>query len=369
VTVHQLSKAEARRIAVQAQLLDGNRPTDLLDVVRHLTLVRIEPTAAVAPSAELVLWTRLASAFSPQELWDAVDEQRLVELRGMLRPVEDMVLFRAEMAEWPGSGELKEWQEYRREWVEDNEACRLDVLERLRADGPLRLRDLPDTCVVPWDSSGWNKNRNMTMLLDFMVQRGEVAAAGGTGRDRLWDLASRVYPDEPPVPSKEARKLRERRRLHALGIARSSAPACPGEPQDVGEGGEPAVVEGGKGTWRVDPCYLGTPFSGRAALLSPFDQLVHDRKRIAELFDFDYQLEMFKPAAKRRWGYFALPVLYGDRLVGKLDAAADRRAGVLHVNAIHQDEPFTDTMADAVRREVEDLARWLELELELPDAA
>ena len=89
----------------------------------------------------------------------------------------------------------------------------------------------------------------------------------------------------------------------------------------------PAVVEGVKGTWRVDPVWLDRPFTGRAALLSPLDRLVVDRKRMGELFEFDYQLEMYKPADKRRWGYWALPVLCGDRLVGKLDATADRRPG------------------------------------------
>jgi uncharacterized protein len=131
----------------------------------------------------------------------------------------------------------------------------------------------------------------------------------------------------------------------------------------MAEVGEPAVVEGVKGTWRVDPSWLGQPFSGRAALLSPFDRLIHDRKRTAELFGFDYQLEMYKPAAKRRWGYFALPILYGDRLVGKLDATADRKAGVLRVHAIHQDEPFDATMVAAVDNEIRDLARWLWLDL------
>ena len=89
------------------------------------------------------------------------------------------------------------------------------------------------------------------------------------------------------------------------------------------------MIEGVRGTWRADPAQLarlGQPFSGRAALLSPFDRLVYDRKRIAEIFEFDYQLDMYKPPAKLRWGYFALPVLYGDRLVGKLDATADRDA-------------------------------------------
>ena len=116
----------------------------------------------------------------------------------------------------------------------------------------------------------------------------------------------------------------------------------------------------------MDPSLLGKPFSGRAALLSPLDRLVQDRKRMLDLFEFDYQLEMFKPAAKRRWGYWTLPVLYGDRLVGKLDATADRRAGVFRVHALHEDEPFGPDVAAAVHEEIEDLARWLELELVEP---
>ena len=105
---------------------------------------------------------------------------------------------------------------------------------------------------------------------------------------------------------------------------------------------------------------------GATALLSPLDRLVYDRKRMVELFEFDYQLEMYKPAAKRRWGYFALPILHGDRLVGKIDATADRKAGVLRVDAIHRDAPFTEPMTGELRREIEDLARWLQLDLSLP---
>jgi hypothetical protein len=131
----------------------------------------------------------------------------------------------------------------------------------------------------------------------------------------------------------------------------------------VAEAGEPAVVEGVSGRWRVDPSLLGQPFSGRAALLSPFDRLIHDRKRTLELFEFDYQLEMYKPAAKRRWGYFALPVLHEDRLVGKVDATADRRGGVLRVSAIHEDVPFSKAMTAAISGEIKDLARWLGLDL------
>ena len=111
------------------------------------------------------------------------------------------------------------------------------------------------------------------------------------------------------------------------------------------------------------PAALGDDeFEGRKALQSPFDRLVHDRVRAQELFDFEYTLEMYKPAAKRRWGYFALLILHGDRLVGKVDAIADRKAGELRVNAIHEDVKFTRTMAEAVQAEFEDLASWLGLE-------
>ncbi|HEX7187177.1 MAG TPA: crosslink repair DNA glycosylase YcaQ family protein [Actinomycetes bacterium] len=367
MTVHELSRTDARRIAVRAQLLDSTRPTDLFDTVRHLTLLQNDPTAAVAPSADLVLWSRLGSAYEPDELQDALDSQQLIELHMMLRPRADLRLYTAEMAAWPGPGELREWQEDNERWVATNEECRLDILERLRMDGPLPARELPDSCVVPWRSSGWTNNQNVTKMLDFLVARGEVATAGRECRERLWDLAERVYPDEPAVELDEAMRLRSEKRLRALGIARTRATETLGEPNHVGAVGEPAVVQGVRGEWRVDPEQVGRPFRGRAALLSPLDRLVYDRKRIAEIFEFDYQLEMYKPAAKRRWGYFALPILHGDRLVGKLDATADRKAGVLRVDAIHPDVPFTTTMTAAVRREVKDLAHWLELDLTLPD--
>jgi hypothetical protein len=135
----------------------------------------------------------------------------------------------------------------------------------------------------------------------------------------------------------------------------------PIEPVDVGEAGEPAVVEGTTGEWRVDPAALVEDFEGRTALLSPFDRIVYDRVRAQELFDFEYTLEMYKPKALRRWGYFALPVLHEDRLVGKVDAIADRKASVLRVHAIHEDVTFTRAMTRAVQAELEDLASWLGL--------
>jgi uncharacterized protein len=364
-SVHELSRRDARRIAVRAQLLDRQRPGGLLEVVRHLTLLQIDKTAAVAPSADLVAWSRLGSSYAPAELATALEQGTLLELRGMIRPQEDLALYRAEMAGWSDRTGLSDWEESQRRWVRANDFCRREILERLDVAGPLPLSAFPDTTEIPWRSSGWNDDRNVTMLLEMMVLRGEVAIVGRRGRERLWDLAERVYPDEF-VPEDEALRTRNERRLRSLGIARARGPECPVEPSDTGHVGEPARVEGVKGEWRVDPAQLDQPFAGRAALLSPLDRLVYDRKRMLELFEFDYGLEMYKPAAKRRWGYYALPILYGDRLVGKLDATADRGARVLRVDAVHEDIPFDKATTAAVTRQIKDLARWLGLDLDLP---
>jgi len=354
--MHRLTKAQARRIAVRAQLLDAPRPTELLTVVQKLTLLQIDPTAAVAPSADLVAWSRLGSAYQPAHLQQALEQDRtLFEHNALVRPMGDLALYLAGVADWPS-------HERPRVWLRDNDRFRRDILDLLGSSGPVTSRDIPDTCVVPWASSGWTNNRNVTRMLEFLMMRGEVAIAGRVGRERLWDLAERVYPADVVVPSvDEAGRAKNERRLASLGIARQKTTVMPVEPGDVGEAGELAVVEGTKGEWRVDPAALGEDFEGRTALLSPFDRLVHDRVRTQELFDFEYVLEMYKPAAKRRWGYFALPVLHGDRLVGKVDAKADRNASVLRVYAIHEDVKFTRPMSKAVQAELEDLASWLGL--------
>jgi uncharacterized protein YcaQ len=359
---HKLSRREARRVAIRAQWLDRERPAYLLELVRHITLLPIDPTAAIAPSADLVAWSRLGGRYERVELDRALEKRELIELQGTIRPAEDLALYRAEMEVWR-TGPLHGWRKAQRDWVQANNACRRDILKRLSASGPLTSRELPDTCEIPWKSTGWTNNRNVTQMLELMVKRGEVAVAGRQGNERLWDLADRVYPDDPVVPLEEAENRRNQRRLAALGIARSKGAECPVEPLDVHEAGDEAVVEGVRGTWRVDPKLLDQPFNGRAALLSPFDGLLQDRKRMVDFFEFKYALEMYKPAPARRWGYFALPILYEDRLVGKLDANADHKAGVLRVNAIHWDvEPSTATAA-VVEREIGDLADWLELAL------
>lgn len=364
--MHELSRADARRIAVRAQLLQARRPGSLLDVIRGLSMLQIDATNAVAPNADLVAWSRLGSAYSAEELEVARDQGVVVELRGIIRPAEDIALHRAVMAAWPGTGELTPWQRMKRDWVAANDGFRADILARLTESGPLPAKDLPDTCARPWRSTGWNNNRNVGQMLEMLEERGDVAVARRRNGQRLWDLASRVYADEPSVPADEAVRRIDELRLRSLGIARPRGPECRVEPEDVGAAGEPAVIDGVRGEWRVDPFYLsrrGGGFAGRTALLSPLDRLIYDRKRMTEIFQFDYQLEMYKPKAKRRWGYFALPILHGDRFVGKVDATADRKAGVLRVDAVHEDEAFSRSLRAAVEREIEDLAAWLELDL------
>lgn len=356
----ELDPSTARRIAIAAQVLTADRPRDLVSLVSHLTLLQIDPTAAIAPNADLVAWSRLGSAYRPEHVVAALEHDRtLFELDALIRPMADLPVFLAEMHALP-------MRERTRGWLESNAGFRRDILDRLRDSGPLPSRDIPDTSAVSWASTGWTNNRNTTQMLELLVRLGEVAISHRVGRERYFDLAERVYPDVAPLPLGEARRLRNERRLTALGLARAKAPEHPLEPTHVEEVGVEATVRGVRGTWRVDPAALELSsteksFAGRTALLSPFDRLSYDRVRATELFDFEYTLEMYKPADKRRWGYFALPVLHHDRLVGKVDAKADRKAGVLTVHAIHQDVPFDAETTDAVNAELDSLAEWLGL--------
>ncbi|HZC72048.1 MAG TPA: crosslink repair DNA glycosylase YcaQ family protein [Jatrophihabitans sp.] len=362
--MQRLSKAEARRIAIRAQLLDARRPTDLLDLVTHLTFLQLDPTAAIAPSADLVAWTRLGSCYRPSQLTDAIERDRtMYEVRAIIRPMADLELHLAAMRVWPFPTEdarhVSAPGRAADRWLKANAAFQQDILELLRTSGPLLSRDIPDTSAVPWQSTGWTGNRNVTQMLEFLSARGEVATVRRNGRQRLWDLAERLYPTVEAVSLTEARRIMAVRRLRSLGIARPEVSGVYGESFVEDVIGETVEVEDTKGTWLVDPEAIGTEFEGRTALLSPFDRLVHDRDRAQDLFDFEYYLEMYKPKEKRRWGYFALPVLQADRLVGKLDATADRKTSVFRVAAIHQDVTFTKAITKAVNAEIEALAGWL----------
>jgi uncharacterized protein YcaQ len=191
-------------------------------------------------------------------------------------------------------------------------------------------------------------------MLEFLSARGEIAISRREGNERFWDLAERVLPvNMPPVPAIEATRILAERRLRSLGIAR---------PKSVGAVGTPVEVEGVPGPWVIDGALLERPFAGRTALLSPFDRLVYDRERVLALFGFDYKLEIYVPKAKRRWGYYVLPVLNGDHLVAKVDVKADRKEKVLRVPALHVEAAATDEDVDAACAELRSLADWLKLD-------
>ncbi len=363
--MEELTREQARRISVRAQLLDAHRPGSVPEVIQRLGFLQYDVTRAVAPSQDVILWSRLGDSYDPAELQDLRDTQELIELHMVIRPASDIACYTAEMAVWPTPGT---WEQGTADWATTNAACAQDILDLLRSDGPLPTTRLPDTCVLPWRSSGWTHDKNVQKMLSALVARGEVSLSRREGAMPWWDLAERVYPDAPPVPLAEAADERNRRRLAALGVARAKTVQTPVEPNDVVPVGVQATVEDVRGTWQVDPDQLervDEPFEGRAALLSPLDRLVFDRKRLAEIFEFDYALEMYKPAAQRLWGYWALPVLYGDRLIGKADAIAERDEGELIVHALYEDEPWSPAMRSAVVEELESLARWLDLALVL----
>lgn len=345
---------------MRAQRLDARRPVGVVETVRALGAVQRYPYADIAPNADLVLWSRIGERYEPDDLTRELEVTRsLLELDGFIRPMKDLSLFLAQMAHPALYEKPREWLELNREFAED-------VVRELEDRGPLLARDIPDTARFPWPSSGWTNDRNVTQMLEVLMMRGVVAIAGHEGGARSWDLAERVYPEGLPViPYDEAWLRRRDARLRSVGIASSKWPRLPEQP--LGKlplPGLPARVEGSTASWRVHPDALATrdaPFEGRTALLSPLDRLVSDRDAVRDLFGFDFTLEMFTPKAKRRWGYFALPILHGDRLIGKLDAHAVRASAVLRVNRLHEDEPFDDETRDAVEAEIDALARWLGL--------
>ena len=349
---HRLTRDQARRIAVRAQLLDAERPGDAVEVAEQLGYIKIDPTATIAPCEHTVLWSRIGWSYEAGQLQKAVELDRLLfEFDGAFRPMSLLPLMLPAMRQWPR-------RESSREWLEANAKFRSEVLARLRADGPLLASEIPDTAQVDRAPDGWYGKNQVPHMLDFLSRQGLVAVVGREGRHRRWDLAERVYPvNLPEYDDAEATHLLQERRLQAVGIAKLKSPWS-----QIGEAGEPAAIEGSTWKFRVDPealSALDDDDGGRLAFLNPYDPMLFDRPRISEIFEFDYVLEQFKPKPQRKYGFFAHPILMGDRFVGMLDAALDREREVLRVNAIHEFLPFEPEEDEMVRAELAELAEWL----------
>ena len=359
VTLHRLTRDEARRIAVRAQLLDAVRPGDVVEVAEQLGAIKIDPTAVIAPAEHTILWSRIGYAYEPGQLKKAVERDRLLfEFDGAFRPIGLLPLMLPAMRHWPR-------RESTKQWLEANDRFRADVITRLRADGPLLASDIDDTAQVSRPPDGWSGANQVPIMLDFLSRQGVAAISGREGRHRRWDLAERVYPDDlPEFADDEAARLLDERRLKAAGIAKQPSPWTP-----VGQAGEPAVIEGMTQKWRVDPeavAALEEDDGGRVAFLNPYDGMLFDRPRLRDIFEFDYVLEQFKPKPQRRYGLFAHPILMGDRFVGMLEASVDRDQKLLNIAAVHEFTGLDLGELEMVRAEIGELAAWLGIELVEP---
>jgi uncharacterized protein YcaQ len=290
---------------VRAQVLDGSARS-ILDTVRTLGYLQIDPISTVAPPQQLVLWSRLGSydvGRLERLLWV---EKKLFEWRAFIWPRESLPIIRARMRR-RRTGRY-EWERRGIAFLRENAAFRRYVLRELERRGPLLARELEDRSAErragkhPW----WG-TRNVSIMLELLQDRGVVAVVGRRGTHRLWDLAERWYPEVETIPLAEANRRQDEQRFRALGVRR------------VGN------------EWHAHPDVDDAPVPDRVTLLSPFDRLIHDRDRAEALFGFRYRLEMYVPKAKREFGYYVLPILVGDRIVGRVEPVFDRKSGELAV--------------------------------------
>ncbi|HEX2194318.1 MAG TPA: crosslink repair DNA glycosylase YcaQ family protein [Candidatus Limnocylindria bacterium] len=373
--MRSLSLAEARRLAVMSQQLAGARPRGILDVVSRLTRVQVDPTAIVERAERLTLWSRLG-AYDRDELRRLLEDEprRLFEYNAYLLAVDDLPLHRPFMRRYPPTDYTR--GRYIARWLADNRAFRAYIVGELRRRGPLRSRDLDDRAEVPWQTGGWNDGKNLGRMLEIMWLSGDIAIVRRDGSERVWDLAERVLPldDVEELPDELVAVESLDRQLRAQGMARRDFGATVDlarlRQRDAGiesllaDGlAVPVRVAGLDGEWLAHRDALteldGGAWQPRTTLLGPFDPLIHDRERTLALFGFAFKFELYVPAARRQYGPYTLAILHGDRLVGRLDSAVDRRRGTFEVRGAWAEPDAPPRAWPEVRAAVEDLAAWV----------
>lgn len=366
----ELSLKEARRLTIGAQLLAGKppkRPTKQMmrDTIRHLGALQIDSISVVARSHHIVMWSRLGD--HPPE-W-------LNELHGTDRalfeywahaaafvPIEYYPFFRRMMLDHR-NGTGNSWSKRSREWIQEHQELIDGVIAHIRENGPVSTSSFaPPEGAERAAAWAWYGNKPTNIALDVLWTNGTLMIDRREKFQRRYDLTERVHPtwDDRLIPSiEEERNTLAAAALTAVGVTTArwlpdyfrknwGAGSIPGR---VSHNVLEHLVETGFATQvRIegiaDDAYAPTalldrkiPLS-RTTLLSSFDSLVWDRRRTAALFDFELMLEAYTPAPKRRYGYFSLPILYRDRLVGRLDPKAERKAGLFVVKALHLEPWF-----------------------------
>ena len=388
----------ARRLAIVKQRLGRDRASataaGIKDVARSIRCIQVDPIRAVERTQYLVLHSRLGS-YDPEVFDRLVWEERFFfhywAHAASLVLTEDLPIFKHRMRHWIDPNSV--WDGRVATWMEDNRSLRTHVLRQLKRHGALRVRDLEDRSVKSWGSTGWNAARNVDRMLEFLWAQGKTMVVGRVGLERVWGLASEWLPPVEPserLTLRQATELAVEHSLRALGVAtprqirahftRDGYPELPKVLASMERKGviTPVSVEGMKGKWfihRDDVSVLddldeaSTP---RTVLLSPFDNLICDRARTEALWDFRYRIEIYVPRDQRVYGYYALPILHGDGLIGRVDATTDRKRNVLRVDAIHMEDsaPRSRDTGAAIVGALSELSDFVaEGNLELPPSA
>ena len=317
-----------------------------------------------------MLWSRIG-AYTIGDLDRALyRDRKLFEYGSWILPMSEFELHRNAMQRYLMGPTTR--QRYVREWLAANASFRRYVVGELRRRGPLRSRDLADRAVVPWRTGGWNDGKNVGRMLDALWAAGVIAIVGRDGAQRVWDLAERSYPRPGPrLSNREAHSRRMAAQLRARGIARAGQFGFGVEGRlaswkdilrELISGGiaTPVQVNGLEGEWYAHKSALERRrFVPRTTLLSPFDQLIANRERTEELFGFRFKLEIYSPAEKREYGYYVMPILYGERLIGRIDPLYDRKSRKLRIQAVHAEPDAPEAAARGVANAIRALATWL----------